>query len=182
MSRRHRLDAGYERVLGIALGISLIVHGAVLALGQLKIQTYGSENKPLVVVDLADPRPVDNEAETEAPNADASIEWPALAALAPSPARLTRVELSEYRMVLARTDVRSPLVPRPRATPLIVESGLTPVRIARSHRQAKRGASDSGSPRGTGIIFTSGPPGSCAPGSGPLASLPNRAGLISLRR
>ncbi|NIR42642.1 MAG: hypothetical protein GWN99_02020 [Gemmatimonadetes bacterium] len=173
MSRRHRLDARYARALGIALGISLAVHGAVLALGHLTVQKSGPESTPLVVVDIAEPQPIEDTSDRDTVEIG---ERPTVAAPTPRPPRTTPVELSEYQMVLARgpaARVASPLVPRPRTSPLVVQSGLTPIRIPTSHALASGGASDREGDSGVGIIFTAGPPGACSPGAGPYGALPN---------
>jgi hypothetical protein len=114
------------KVLGAGLAVSVLVHGALLGLGRLNFGSRGPAEGSLSVVTLP---PEAEPAELDASLADLSTTGFALVELA-SPA--AGPELSDYPFVLERAmtaPLSAPLVPRPRTEPLMVESGLTPIRV-----------------------------------------------------
>jgi hypothetical protein len=117
----------YARILGIGLGISLAVHIAVIGLGRWSSAGDTPTDGTLNVVTLPAPEtpPEELEADLEsAPSGSFDLSVPEV--------RSTGVDLSEHTIVLAEaasSDIREPLVPRPRINPVSVETDLTPIRV-----------------------------------------------------
>ncbi len=166
MERRTR-NALYARILAIGLGLSVLVHAALLGFGHLNFLKHSAVDAPLNVVTLPEPA----EQPEERPER-AAEEWQL--ALDLSETQLATVlELSEYQDVLAAaaaTDRLAPVVPRPRHTVHMLESGFTPLRVPRPDRLTRRGGSVSTGPglgRGGVIIIIGrggmGPIDDCTP-------------------
>ena len=126
--RRQRREARYMKILVYGLAISLLVHGALLGLGRLSFGSRDAAEGSLSVVtlppdtEIEQPEVRDGEASPMPTDIEPLIEL-ASAAMGP--------ELEDYLFVLERAQNGSPaapLVPRPRTTPLTVETGLTPMR------------------------------------------------------
>jgi hypothetical protein len=130
--RRQRRN--YTRILAIALGASVLVHVVVLGFGRLGFGTRGSADGTLNLVTLPEPEPDENETRIEATSEAASaltlatdftisnvdVEDPAL-------------DLMDFHAILSEassSQLSAPLVPRPRITPVSVQSGLSPIRVS----------------------------------------------------
>ncbi len=127
--RRQRREARYTKIFVYGLAISLLVHGALLGLGRLSFGSRDEAKGSLSVVTL----PPDTEVEPpEITELGESSPMPTqfqplieLASAAVGP------DLADYPFVLERAQngpAAAPLVPRPRTTPLTVETGITPMR------------------------------------------------------
>jgi hypothetical protein len=115
-----------RRVVG--LGVSVLVHAALLGFGRLNFLKRSPENTTLSVITLP---------ESEQPPEESSggeLEpWQLALELSESEAEAV-LDLSEYDDVLAEATSRDPLtpvVPRPRLTVHLMESGFTPLRVPR---------------------------------------------------
>lgn len=127
--RRQRREQRYARLLAIGLGISLLVHGALLALGYLSFGQDRPGEGPLAVITL--PQYAES-VELDTPALESELSSPT-AELTPGAVLdpTAPPDLAEYRLVLERAmswPAVAPLVPRPRITSATVESWLTPVR------------------------------------------------------
>jgi hypothetical protein len=155
MERRRR-NALYARVLAVGLGISVLVHVVLLGFGHLDFLKRSPDNKSVIVVTPPEePTPEDSAGTVDAP-------WQL--ALELSESELAAVDqLSEYDDVLAQAtsrDPMAPVVPRPRLTVHMLDSGFTPLRIPRADRITRRGGTVTTDGRGGGmggvIIVTGG--------------------------
>jgi len=174
--RRQRPN--YARILAIGLGISLAVHVALIGLGRWRTGSEVSPDGPLNIVTLPAPELTPEDAalaEASAPSAGGfELDQPELMS--------TGFDLSEHTIVLAEissSEISEPLVPRPRITPISVESGLTPIRVREPAlvTLGDRGRqSGGGGGIGIGILVGAGRRGhgdNCAP-SGINIRYPNR--------
>jgi hypothetical protein len=145
MDRRAR-NTVYARILAVGLGISILLHAALLGFGRLNFLKRSPSNTSLSVITLPEP-----EEPREESSGGESEPWQL--ALELSETELEEVvDLSEYDDVLAEATSRDPLtpvVPRPRLTVHLMESGFTPLRVPRPDRLTRRG----------GTVRTSGPGG-----------------------
>jgi hypothetical protein len=135
MERRAR-NTLYARMLAVGLGISILVHAAVLGFGRLNFLKRSPSNTSLSVITLPQPeQPPDESSGGEAEPWQLALEL--------SDSDLEAVlNLSEYDDVLAEATSRDPLtpvVPRPRLTVHMMESGFTPLRVPRPDRLTRRG-------------------------------------------
>jgi len=174
--RRQRPN--YARILGIGLGISLAVHVALIGLGRWHSDADVSRDGPLNVVTLPAPELTPEEAalaEAGAPSAGGFE-------LSEPEVMSSGFDLAEHTIVLAEvssSEINEPLVPRPRITPISVESGLTPIRVREPAlvTLGDRGRQSSGGGGiGIGILVGAGRRGhgdNCAP-SGINIRYPNR--------
>jgi hypothetical protein len=186
--RRQRLKTRHTRILAIGLGISLLVHGAILGLGRLKLATRDTADGPLSVVTLPDPVP-EKQAPPEAESAGAPTALVPISGISFAEAELPAPpELLESRVVLAKaasSQLTAPLVPRPRITVARVESGLAPTRVGEPVLLALRERGRrSGGGIGVDVLIGSGgygAGGDCAPGAVnlryPSRSVPIRGGV-----
>jgi hypothetical protein len=145
MDRRAR-NTIYARILAVGLGISILVHAALLAFGHLSFLKRSPANTTLSVVKLPAPEQQPNRSEgtVDAP-------WQLALELSESDQEAV-LDLSEYDDVLSEATSRDPLapvVPRPRLTVHMMESGFTPLQVPRPDRLTRRG----------GTVSTSGPGG-----------------------
>lgn len=184
MTRPHKQNALYTRVLAVGLGISLIVHVTVLALGR-----FGGDHAPprgLTDISLVEP---ESRTERQEPSEVASasdesarardialIAWRPASAIAPRPPLETSTpDLSEATAVARASASRviPPLVPRPRVVPAQTEQGFAPVREAPPTWMLADGKAVSGRSVGrTGGLQVGGVHGVCPPGA-----LPNRSAV-----
>lgn len=145
MDRRAR-NTVYARILAVGLGISILVHAALLGFGRLSFLKRNPSNTSLSVITLPES---DQPPEESGGTVDATWQL----ALQLSESELEEVlDLSEYDDVLAEATSRDPLtpvVPRPRLTVHLMESGFTPLRVPRPDRLTRRG----------GTVQTTGPGG-----------------------
>jgi len=123
--RRKRTN--YARILGIGLGISLAVHVAVIGLGRWNSGSDTPSDGTLNVVTLPAP-----ESPPEQMEADLASSSSGSFDLSVPEVKSTGVDLSEHTIVLAEaasSQINEPLVPRPRISPVSVETDLTPIRV-----------------------------------------------------
>lgn len=143
MERRARNNL-YARILAVGLGISILVHAAVLGFGRLNFLKRSPSNTSVSVITMPEP-------EEPREERSGSVEEAWQLALELDESELEAVlDLSEYDDVLAEATARNPLapvVPRPRLTVHLLESGFTPLRVPRPDRLTRRG----------GTVETSGP-------------------------
>ncbi|NIR42643.1 MAG: hypothetical protein GWN99_02025 [Gemmatimonadetes bacterium] len=127
--RSQRREVRYTRILGAGLAISLVVHGALLGLGRVSFGSHEPAEGSRDVVSVP--------AEAEPANPEISelaFRPPSEAVVLGEPSSPAGPDLSEYPLVLGRANeggLPTAFVPRPRSTPLTVESGLTPIRMPR---------------------------------------------------
>jgi hypothetical protein len=144
MDRRAR-NTLHARILVVGLGVSVLVHAALLGFGRLNFLKRSPGNTTLSVITLPEPEPPEESSGGEAEPWQLALEL--------SESELEAVlDLSEYDDVLAEATSRDPLtpvVPRPRLTVHLMESGFTPLRVPRPDRLTRRG----------GTVNTSGPSG-----------------------
>jgi len=145
MDRRAR-NTVYARVLAVGLGISILVHVALLGFGRLSFLKRSPGNTSLTAITLpaAEQPPEGSSGTVDAP-------WQLALELAESESEAV-LDLSEYDDVLSEATSRDPLapvVPRPRLTLHLIESGFTPLRVPRADRLTRRG----------GTVSTDGPGG-----------------------
>jgi hypothetical protein len=130
--RRQRPN--YTRILGIALGVSLLVHVVVIGFGRLNFGSSAGNEQTLSLVALPEAE-VD---ESEAPPESSAPMGGGLALVTDvtvSPVEIdeSAFDLAEYQEILAEassSELTAPLVPRPRVTPASAESGLSPIRVS----------------------------------------------------
>ena len=170
--RSQRREVRYTRALVIGLAVSLLVHGALLGLGRLSFSSHGPVEGPLSVITLP---PETDVTKPELSEAEASSPRPAeMFALLELSSAAVGPEVAEYPYVIERArnaPAMAPLVPRPRAEPLTVETGLTPIRTPLPMGTVAMGG---GGDRGSGLdglhVIVMGPAGighggdSCRPG------------------
>jgi len=130
--RRQRPN--YARILGIALGVSVIVHVAVIGFGRLNFGSRGSTEPTLTLVTLPQPE-VEESAVQPASSAPAGggLAMVSDPTIAPLDVEVEAFDLMEYTEILAEasnSDLSAPLVPRPRITPASAETGLSPIRVS----------------------------------------------------
>ncbi|UCC73207.1 MAG: hypothetical protein JSV86_01170 [Gemmatimonadota bacterium] len=153
MDRRRR-NALYARILAVGLGVSVLVHAALLGFGRLSFLKRSPGSATLNVVTLPEP---ETQPEEEAGGAVDSWQL----ALELSESERAVLDLSEYQDVLAEaasTDPLTPVVPRPRLTAYVAESGFTPLRIPQPDRLTRRGQTVNVGPGGGmgGVIIVVG--------------------------
>ncbi len=188
MSRRQKQNALYTRALGVGLGISLVVHAAVLALGRFsgeheapRTLTSVRLSEPEVTTERVEPRENDASVETAASPAEAAlIAWRPAEVIEPGPAESTATpDLSEASIVANASAARviAPLIPRPRIAPAENEQGFTPVRVEPPTWMLADGKASGGRSVGGGIRVSAGSGGDCAPGAAILRRFPNRSAV-----
>jgi len=128
--RRQRPN--YTRILGIALGVSVLVHVVVIGFGRLNLGSRGSTEPTLTLVTL--PPEVEDAVQPEASvpvgGGLAMVDDPTVS---PLDVEVEAFDLMEYTEILAEasnSDLSAPVVPRPRMTPASVETGLSPIRVS----------------------------------------------------
>ncbi len=194
VTRGRELNTRYTRILGIGLGISVVVHGAVLGLGRLGDRGLANVSDPLTLVEVVERDVTPEAAEVRPDESDlASAAWGPASSyrLTSEEPAVAALDLSESRRVLAAAtskDLIAPLVPRPRVIPERDDAGLTPIRVREPLRLATGERGRGGSGGGDGIdgisIFVIGVGGGgvClpAPGAVPLRRpiQPARPGTI----
>ncbi|MGD2154295.1 MAG: hypothetical protein PVG79_13575 [Gemmatimonadales bacterium] len=129
-------NTAYARVLAVGLGISILVHVALLGFGRLSFLKRGPGNTTLTAVTLPAPEqpPEDGSGTVDAP-------WQLALELDESESEAV-LDLSEYDDVLSEATSREPLapvVPRPRLVVHLLESGFSPLRVPRPDRLGRRG-------------------------------------------
>lgn len=143
MDRRAR-NTLYTRILVVGLGVSVLVHAALLGFGRLNFLKRSPGDTSLSVVALPAP-------EQPLEESGGTVDAPWQLALELSESEMEAVlDLSEYDDVLAEATSRDPLtpvVPRPRLTVHLMESGFTPLRVPQPDRLTRRG----------GTVRTTGP-------------------------
>lgn len=189
VTRGRELHRRYTRILGIGLGISVLVHGAVLGLGRLgRVDDVGHRQLSRVEVVARDVTPEENEIRPAESEASAAWRPGSSYQLTSEELAVAALDLSEARLVLAAAtsrDLLAPLVPRPRVIPEREAVGLTPIRVREPLRLATRERGQSGSGGDNGIdgisIFVIGVGGGgvCLPAPGVL---PLRKPLPPARR
>ncbi|MGD2217649.1 MAG: hypothetical protein PVJ64_12915 [Gemmatimonadales bacterium] len=145
MDRRAR-NKLYARILAVGLGISILVHAALLGFGRLNFLKRNPSDTTRSLITMPQPEPPRDES-----SGDVAQPWQLALELSESEQEAV-LDLSEYDDVLAEASSRDPLapvVPRPRLTVHLMESGFTPLRLPRPDRLTRRG----------GTVSTSGPGG-----------------------
>ena len=135
MDRRAR-NTVYTRLLVIGLSVSVLVHAAPLGFGRLNFLKRGPSNTTVSVITL----PAPEEPREESPSG--TVEGWQLALELNDSEMEAVLDLSEYDDVLAQANSRDPLtpvVPRPRLTVHLIESGFTPLRVPQADRLTRRG-------------------------------------------
>lgn len=130
--RRQRRN--YARILAIALGASVLVHVVVLGFGRLGFGTRGSAELPLNLVTLPEPEADENETRLEASSTSSSA-WTLATDFTISDVDVEdpALDIMDFHVILSEassSELTAPLVPRPRITPVSVESGLSPIRVS----------------------------------------------------
>ena len=181
MSRRQQLRTNYRRALWVGLGVSVVVHGLVLALGRFSAELPTPKMPTMVMVELELPEETVMEivevTELSAIGTDAALELSETpgnpnSRAADMPFSVADA-LNESSYILARASaahLEFPVVPRPDVQPLIVESGLTPMYPTADVQVV---ANDSGSRKsegrkGGGIRISFGTGGHCPVPGGEL--------------
>jgi hypothetical protein len=116
------------RILVYGLAISLLVHGALLGLGRLNFGSSDVAEGSLSVVTLPPDTEVEKPEVRDGPSSPTPTQFQPVIELASA---AVGPDLSDYPFVLERAQngpPAAPLVPRPRTTPVTVETGLTPMR------------------------------------------------------
>ncbi len=193
--RRQRPN--YTRILGIALGVSVLVHVVVIGFGRLNLGSRGAKEQALTLVTLPQPDVDESEVQPEssapAGGGLAMVNDPTIS---PLDIEVEAFDLMEYTEILAEasnSDLSAPLVPRPRITPASVETGLSPIRVSEPAlvSLSDRGRRGGGSGIGINVIIGVGGHGgrggdNCTPsgttvhfpnGRNPLTPPYNRAGV-----
>jgi hypothetical protein len=190
--RRQRLN--YARILAIGLGISVVVHVAVIGFGHWNFGAKDPADGSLNVVTLPDPQTDPDEPDTDLARAEAALTSSGGFKLSELDIVSSGLDLAEYRIVLAEAtsaELRAPLVPQPRITAASVEATLTPIRVREPALLTLRDrGTDSGrGTSGVGILIGTGgfgPVDNCAPSHInvrfpnqriPIQLQPNRFGL-----
>lgn len=129
--RRQRPN--YGRILGIALGVSLLVHAAVIGFGRFNLGINRDAQEALSLVALPEPELTEpeNPAENSAPTGG-GVALATDVTVSPVEVADPGFDFMEYQAILAEassSELTSPVVPRPRITPAAVESGLSPIRV-----------------------------------------------------
>ncbi|MGD8869381.1 MAG: hypothetical protein PVI01_17310 [Gemmatimonadales bacterium] len=155
--RRQRPN--YKRILGIALGVSLLVHVVVIGFGRLNLGSRGTTDQALSLVSLPTPPEVDR---SEVPPESSTPKGGGLAlatdvTVSPVEVDPAAFDFMEYQEILSETsssELSAPVVPRPRITPASVESGLSPIRVSEPAlvRLSDRGRRGGGSGIGIHVI------------------------------
>ncbi|MGD8698474.1 MAG: hypothetical protein PVJ43_04235 [Gemmatimonadales bacterium] len=130
--RRQRPN--YRRILGIALGVSVLVHVVVIGFGRLNLGSRGATEEALTLVTLPQPEvePSEAQPESSAP-AGGGLAMVNEPTVSPLDVEVEAFDVMEYTEILAEasnSDLSAPLVPRPRITPASVETGLSPIRVS----------------------------------------------------
>jgi len=175
--RGQRLQTSYAKILAVGIGVSVLIHAAILGFGRFGFGPDQVSEAPLSVITLPEPDVPEEEA-LEAWSMSGEMNVDASAVVTNTP------YMMEYEIVLTEagsSDLARPLVPRPRITAEVIESGLTPIRAPRP-TMATLG--DRGTPTtgfiggGGGVIIVGtggfGPVDRCAP-SGHGGRYPGRS-------
>ena len=151
--RRQRPN--YTRILGIALGVSVLVHVIVIGFGRLNLGSRGASEQVLSLVTLPQPELDRSEVQPESSTpAGGGIELTTDPTISPVDVEVEAFDFMEYTEILAEassSELTAPLVPRPRITPATVESGLSPIRVSEPALVALSDRGRTGSGSGIGI-------------------------------
>lgn len=130
--RRQRPN--YKRILGIALGVSLLVHVVVIGFGRLSLGSRGAAEQSLSLVSLPAPEVDESEVppESSAPKGGgvALATDVTVSPIEVDPAAFDFMEYQEILSEASSSELFAPVVPRPRITAASVESGLSPIRVS----------------------------------------------------